>query len=91
MKQGETEASTHTEKIYIRPHTFMHGEMCKLFYPNYYSILAEICNNLKNDLTPCPNNLPKSKLPQELSQLKNKVIILKYIMATLPIKAKKQK
>lgn len=43
MKQGETEASTHTEKLYIRPHTFMHGEMCKLFYPNYYySILAEI-------------------------------------------------
>lgn len=60
-QQCETEASTHT-KIYLKAHTFMHGETWKLFLILTKTLSWQTyANSLKNDLTLCPTNSSNPK------------------------------
>lgn len=49
--------SKHTHKIYLKPHTFMHGAMWKLFLILTTTLSwQKYANGLKNDLTLYSNN-----------------------------------
>lgn len=92
-QQCETEASTHAE-VYLKTHTFMHGEMQKLFLILTTTLSwQKYANSLKNDLTLCPTNSSTPKnIPLRLnSSEKNKAIKFKYIYSNLTYKSKKQK
>ena len=61
-QQCAIEASAHTE-VYLKTHTFMHGEMQKLFLILTTTLSwQKYADSLKNDLTLCLTNSSTPKI-----------------------------